>query len=209
MSGGVNRVTLVGNLGQDPELRHTQAGQAVCNMSLATSRSWVDGQGQRQERVEWHRIVVWGKVAESCARYLTKGRQVYIEGELQTRDWEDRDGNKRYTTEIVAREVQFLQGGQQRQQQSGAQPPAGAPAGGPAQGYQPPAPAAPPGPTSPQGYGPAPGPAPAGNPYPAAPSGTAPMGTTPLVAPPQQASLPVGAPAADPNLAVDPRHSPF
>ncbi|MBN1962123.1 MAG: single-stranded DNA-binding protein [Deltaproteobacteria bacterium] len=108
MAGGVNKVILIGNLGADPELRYTPGGQPVANFRIATSDTWIDKQGQKQERTEWHRIVAWGKLAELCGEYLTKGRQVYIEGKLQTRQWEDRDGNKRYTTDIVARELTFL-----------------------------------------------------------------------------------------------------
>ena len=105
---GINKVILIGNLGKDPELRFTPGGQAVVNFTLATKRSWMDKEGQRQEKTEWHRIVVWGKLAELCSNYLSKGRQAYLEGELQTREWQDKDGNKRYTTEIVANQVQFL-----------------------------------------------------------------------------------------------------
>ena len=108
---GINKVILVGNLGKDPELRHTPQGQAVANFSIATSESWNDKSGQKQERTEWHRIVVWGKLGELCSKYLTKGRQVYVEGKLQTRAWDDKDGQKRYTTEVVANTVQFLSGG--------------------------------------------------------------------------------------------------
>jgi single-strand DNA-binding protein len=110
MAGGVNKVILVGNLGADPEMRYTPSGQGVCEMRLATNESWTDKQGQRQERTEWHRIVVWGKRGEVCAKYLSKGRQVYVEGKLRTRSWEDNDGNKRYMTEIIANDVQFLGG---------------------------------------------------------------------------------------------------
>ncbi len=105
---GVNKAILVGNLGRDPELRHTPNGQAVVNFTLATSENWTDKSGERQERTEWHRIVVWGKTAEMCNQYLSKGRTVYIEGRIQTREWEDKDGNKRYTTEINAQTVQFI-----------------------------------------------------------------------------------------------------
>ena len=108
---GVNKVILIGNLGRDPELRYTQTGQAVCNFSLATTESWSDkSSGDKVERTEWHRIVAWGRTAELCAQYLAKGRTVYIEGRLQTREWEDRDGNKRTTTEVNALTVQFLGG---------------------------------------------------------------------------------------------------
>ncbi len=106
----VNKVILVGRLGQDPELKYTPSSMAVCNFTLATSESWNDKSGQKQERTEWHRVVVWGKLAELCGQYLAKGRQAYIEGALQTRSWDDKDGNKRYTTEINARTVQFLGG---------------------------------------------------------------------------------------------------
>lgn len=105
---GVNKVILIGNLGADPELRYTSGNQAVADMRIATSRRWRDKNGEMQEDTQWHRIVVWGKQAEQCKEYLAKGRQVYIEGRLQTRQWEDRDGNKRYTTEVVAQTVQFL-----------------------------------------------------------------------------------------------------
>ena len=107
---GVNKVILIGNLGKDPELRYTQSGQAVVNFSLATNESWTDKSGERVEKTEWHRIVAWAKTAALCAQYLSKGRTVYIEGKLQTRDWEDKEGVKRQTTEIVAATVQFLGG---------------------------------------------------------------------------------------------------
>lgn len=108
MSAGVNKVILVGNLGNDPELRYTGAGTPVCNFRVATNEQWYDKEGQKQERTEWHRIVTWAGLAENCGQYLEKGRQVYIEGKMQTRQWEDREGNKRYTTEVVALNVQFL-----------------------------------------------------------------------------------------------------
>lgn len=111
MAGGVNKVILVGNLGNDPEMRHIPSGAAVCEFRVATNESWNDREGKKQERTEWHRIVVWGKRAEICSRYLSKGRQVYLEGRLRTRSWEDREGNKKFTTEIVANDVQFLGGG--------------------------------------------------------------------------------------------------
>jgi len=107
---GVNKAILIGNLGRDPELRYTQNGQAVVTFTLATSENWTDKSGERVERTEWHRIVVWGKTGEICAQYLSKGRTVYVEGRIQTREWEDKDGNKRYTTEINAQTVQFLGG---------------------------------------------------------------------------------------------------
>jgi single-strand DNA-binding protein len=108
---GVNKVILVGNLGADPELRYTSGGQAVTELRLATSRKYTGKDGSTQEDTQWHRVVVWGKQAENCKQYLSKGRQCYVEGRLQTRQWEDRDGNKRYTTEVVAEQVQFLGGG--------------------------------------------------------------------------------------------------
>ncbi len=105
----VNKAILIGNLGRDPEIRYTQSGMAVANFTLATNESWSDKEsGERRERTEWHRIVVFGKMGETCGKYLSKGRQVYVEGRIQTREWEDRDGNKRYTTEIVASDVRFL-----------------------------------------------------------------------------------------------------
>jgi single-strand DNA-binding protein len=104
----VNKVILVGRLGADPELKTLSSGNSVANFNLATSENWVDRDGQKQERTEWHRIVVWGKLAEICRQHLSKGRQVYVEGRLQTRSWEDQQGQKRYTTEINASTVQFL-----------------------------------------------------------------------------------------------------
>ena len=103
----LNRATIIGNLGSDPEVRSTQAGQAVGNFTVATTEVWGTGE-DRKEQTEWHRIVVWGKLALTCGQYLKKGRQVYVDGRLQTRSYEDDAGVKRYTTEIVAREVQFL-----------------------------------------------------------------------------------------------------
>ena len=108
--GGVNKVILIGNLGKDPEVRFTPSGQAVANFNIATNESWMDKSGQKQERTEWHKIVVWGKLGELCGEYLSKGRQCYIEGRLQTREWTDKEGKKNYTTEIVAQNVQFLGG---------------------------------------------------------------------------------------------------
>ncbi len=106
----VNKVILLGRLGQDPELKYTPSGSAVCNFSVATSENWMDKAGQKQERTEWHRIVVWGKLAELCNQYLSKGRQVFLEGKVQTRSWDDKEGTKRYTTEIMASTVQFIGG---------------------------------------------------------------------------------------------------
>lgn len=112
MAGGINKVILIGNLGADPEVRFTAGGQAVANFRIATSESWTDKtSGQKQERTEWHRIVVWGKLGELCGEYLKKGRQCYVEGRLQTREWTDKEGKKNYTTEVVANTVQFLGGG--------------------------------------------------------------------------------------------------
>jgi single-strand DNA-binding protein len=111
MAGGVNKVILVGHLGADPDMRYTPSGQGVCELRVATSESWNDKNGQKQERTEWHRVVVWGKRAEVCSKYLAKGRQVYIEGRIQTRNYDDKDGNKKYITEVIANDVQFLGGG--------------------------------------------------------------------------------------------------
>lgn len=133
--GSVNKVILLGNLGSDPDLKYTQGQKAVCNFSLATNEVWKDKNGQRQEKTEWHRIVVWGTQAENCQKYLSKGRSVYIEGRLQTRSWDDKDGNKKYTTEIVTDHVVFLAAGKDsgrqnssdhaaRGSQSGSQSPA-------------------------------------------------------------------------------------
>lgn len=108
MARGVNKVILIGNLGQDPELRYTGSGTAVCNLSIATNETYKDRDGNLVEKTEWHRVVTWDRLAEICGEYLSKGRQVYIEGSLQTRSWEDQDGNTRYTTEIKAREMQML-----------------------------------------------------------------------------------------------------
>lgn len=104
----MNKVIICGNLGGDPELRYTQSGEPVCNFTCATSSKWKDKAGNAQERTEWHKVVVWGKIAETCEKYLKKGNKVLVEGELQTRDWEDKDGQKRYTTEVKASSVQFL-----------------------------------------------------------------------------------------------------
>ena len=108
----VNKVILIGRLGADPEVRYTQGGQAVANFNLATHEAWTDRQGQSQEKTEWHRIVVWGRQAETCGEYLRKGREAYIEGRLETRQWQDREGQQRYTTEVKAQTVRFLGGRQ-------------------------------------------------------------------------------------------------
>jgi len=110
MARGVNKVILVGNLGQDPELRYTGGGTAVCNLRLATNESYKDANGEWVEKTEWHSVVAWARLAEICNEYLRKGSQVYFEGSLQTRSYEDRDGNTRYTTEIKAREMMLLGG---------------------------------------------------------------------------------------------------
>lgn len=108
MARGVNKVILIGRLGQEPELRYTGSGTAVCNLRLATDDSYRDSDDNLVERTEWHNVVAWARLAEICNEYLDKGSQIYVEGRLQTRQWEDRDGNTRYSTEVVARNVQFL-----------------------------------------------------------------------------------------------------
>jgi single-strand DNA-binding protein len=110
MARGVNKVILIGNLGQDPELRYTGSGTAVCNMRLATTETYKDRDGNQVENTEWHNVVAWSRLAEICGEYLKKGSQVYFEGQLQTRQWEDRDGNTRYTTEVKVREMTMLGG---------------------------------------------------------------------------------------------------
>lgn len=129
MARGINKVILIGNLGQDPEVRFTPSGTAVANLNLATSDTWMDRQsGQRQERTEWHRIVLFNKTAEIAQQYLKKGSKVYIEGRLQTRKWQDQNGQDRYSTEIVANDMQMLDG------RSGDFQGGGAPQGNYAQG---------------------------------------------------------------------------
>ncbi len=138
MARGINKVILIGNLGQDPEVRFTPSGTAVANLSLATSDTWMDKQtGQRQERTEWHRIVLFNKTAEIAQQYLKKGSKVYIEGRLQTRKWQDQNGQDKYSTEVVANDMQMLdsrgggdfQGGgsypNNQHQQGGGYPPQG------------------------------------------------------------------------------------
>ena len=123
MARGVNKVILVGNLGKDPEVKYTASGSAVVNITVATSESWNDKQtGEKQERTEWHRIVFFRRLAEIAGEYLRKGSQVYIEGKLQTRKWQDQNGQDRYTTEIVANEMQMLGA---RGQDAGNRPPQG------------------------------------------------------------------------------------
>ena len=110
MARGVNKVILVGRLGADPEMKYTANSTALCTFRLATNERFKDREGNWQERTEWHRVVVWGKMGENCGQYLSKGREVYVEGSLRTRSWDDQSGNKRYMTEVVARDVQFLGG---------------------------------------------------------------------------------------------------
>ena len=125
----VNKVLLIGNLGRDPEVRYTTGGTAVANFTMATTERWNDAtSGEKKERTEWHRIVVWGKQAEIAGEYLRKGRQVYVEGSLQTREWTDREGNKRYTTEVKAQRFQMLG---RRDDAPAATPPGDAPAATP------------------------------------------------------------------------------
>lgn len=108
MMASVNRVTLIGNLGKDPEMRFMPNGDAVCNFSIATTENWKDKNGQKQEKTEWHNIVIYRKLAEIAGEYLKKGQPVYIEGRLQTRKWQDKDNNDRYTTEVIADQMQML-----------------------------------------------------------------------------------------------------
>ena len=129
MGKSVNKVILVGRLGRDPEMKYTASGTPFCRFSIATDDSWTDkGSGERTERTEWHNIVVWDKLAEICNSYLTKGRQVYIEGSLQTREWDDQDGNKRKTTEVRARDMVLL--GSPSGEGGGARRPASSPPAG-------------------------------------------------------------------------------
>ena len=124
MAKGVNKVILVGNLGADPDIRYTSNGGAIANLSIATSESWKDKtSGEKKEKTEWHRVVLFGRLGEIAGEYLKKGSKVYLEGKLQTRKWQDKDGNDRYTTEIVASEMQMLDGASSRPaQQSNASP---------------------------------------------------------------------------------------
>ena len=110
MANGLNKAILIGNLGRDPEVRYTPSGMAIANFSIATSENWTSKEGQKETRTEWHRIVAFGRLGEICGEYLSKGRQIYIEGRIQTRDWEDKEGVKRYTTEIVANQMIMLGG---------------------------------------------------------------------------------------------------
>ena len=123
MAGSLNKVMLIGRLGRDPEIRYTQSGQAVANFSIATDETYMGKDGQKVEKTEWHKIVVWGKQAEFCGNYLSKGRLIYVEGKIETRKWQDQNGQDRYSTEIKAVTIQALdkkpdgQGGQQRSAQ--------------------------------------------------------------------------------------------
>lgn len=110
MAGSVNKVIILGNLGQNPEVKYLPSGQAVCEMRIATSETYRDRNEQPQERTEWHRVVVWGKTGENCGKYLQKGQKVYVEGRIQTRSWDDKEGKKQYMTEVVANQVVFLGG---------------------------------------------------------------------------------------------------
>jgi len=149
MARGVNKVILVGNLGADPEVRYSASGSAITNIRIATSESWTDRQtNERRENTEWHRVVMFGRLAEIAEQYLRKGRQVYIEGRIQTRKWQGQDGQDRYTTEIVANEMQMLGGrgdgegdAGEWNRGAGPPPPAQPPAGGraPGRGAMPPA----------------------------------------------------------------------
>jgi single-strand DNA-binding protein len=128
-SRGVNKVILVGNLGNDPEVRYMPNGNAVANLSIATSESWKDQQGQLQEKTEWHKVTMYRRLAEIAGEYLKKGSQIYLEGKLQTRKWQDQQGNDRYTTEVIADQLQML-GGRNESGGSGGQ------SGGGQGGYQ-------------------------------------------------------------------------
>ena len=132
MARGVNKVILIGNLGGDPEVRYTPNGAAVVNVNLATNESWTDrNTNERQERTEWHRLVLWSKLAEIAGQYLRKGSKVYVEGRLQTRSWDDQSGQKRYTTEVVVNDMQMLDGrGEAGGPGAGPPPGGGAEAGG-------------------------------------------------------------------------------
>lgn len=118
---GINKVTLIGRLGADPEMKKTSTGQTVTRINVATSENWTNREGERQERTEWHRVVVWGKLAETCAQHLSKGRQVYVEGRLQTRSWETEKGDKRFSTEVVASQILFLGSGSKSKEEAKSQ----------------------------------------------------------------------------------------
>jgi single-strand DNA-binding protein len=132
---GINKVIIIGRLGNDPEVRYTPSGAAVARFSVATSEEWKDkNSGEKKERTEWHRVTAWGKLGEICGEYLSKGRQVYVEGRLQTSSYDDKDGVKRYSTEIVASDVQFLGS----RESGGGRPGGGAPPREPGGGQGPP-----------------------------------------------------------------------
>lgn len=124
----INKVILIGNLGSDPEVRYLPSGQPVANFNIATTEKWMGKDGNPGEKTEWHRIVVFGKQAENCKEYLKKGRQVYVEGRLQTREWQDKEGQKRKTTEIIAQTIQFLGSrGERSVDESSSSPPSSSP----------------------------------------------------------------------------------
>lgn len=124
----LNKAMLIGNLGADPEVRYMQDGTCVCNINIATTESWKNRDGEKQEHTEWHRVALWGKLGEIASQYLKKGSRVYIEGRIETRKWQDRDGNERYSTNIRAREMKMLSG---RNDDRGTNPAASSPAPGP------------------------------------------------------------------------------
>lgn len=133
--GSLNKVMIIGRLGKDPEVRYTQGGQAVASLSVATDSRWTNKSGERQEKTEWHRVKAWGKLAELAGEYLAKGRQVYVEGRLETSEYTDKEGVKKYSTEIIAQEIQFLdgkggEGGGRRGGGSGGGAPSGESGGG-------------------------------------------------------------------------------
>lgn len=112
----LNKVTIIGHLGRDPEVKYSQVGTSICNFTVATSEKYKDKSGEYQENTEWHRVVAFGRLGEICGEYLVKGKLVYIEGRLQTRSWEDKDGQKKYSTEIVAREMLMLSKGEKKEE---------------------------------------------------------------------------------------------
>lgn len=120
MARGVNRVTLLGRVGKDPEMRHTQSGTAVVGFSLATSEVWKDKSGNKNENTEWHSITAFGKLAEIIGQYVTKGMELYVEGSIKTEKWQDKSGNDRYTTKIMARDIQMLGGGNRQESRQSA-----------------------------------------------------------------------------------------
>ncbi|SMF80545.1 single-stranded DNA-binding protein [Pseudobacteriovorax antillogorgiicola] len=128
----INKAIILGNLGQDPDLNYTASGAPVCTLSIATNETRTDAAGNRKEASQWHRVIVWNKQAENCAKYLAKGRTVYVEGRIQTRSWQDKHGQKRYSTEVIAQTVQFIGGGQAEAKDTAANfnPPADVAPGG-------------------------------------------------------------------------------